>query len=586
MKQRMQRLLPRLYLLTAVIILTCLTAGGLLYYFTNEVQNSHETSEQVTAFNQEYHTLIQSIHQMSLEQMQLTSGGYDESLVESLESSVVEARDLLTSLEESSLDEDLLHYLAFLHEPVDQYESHINQYFSSVFIGEEAEQIENRIMPGITRAEAQTNSVHERVESMLQEEQQAASSSLESALSFTEQAVTGALLILIIVPLAGFLWFGYSLRTGLKKLRSRIQAYSRNDYLFLQEPGSDELGEADRELALMGQKLASYEEKNETLAEEVMQAVHSVNRLADKQQAALTEMEGDTSGMDSRVHLQSDHTTSISASTEELAAGTEEIDGQLTEMLEEMKSIRRETDDGRSDIYLLQQTMADLDDRLGGSTEAAESLSTMMSEVETFLAGIGDITEKTKMLAINASIEAAKAGEAGRSFAVVAGEIQRLSEGTKSFSSQMHTVLRSMQQKAEGMVTSFSEFKQSALEMGEQTEQTASRFNLVKKKTEAAETEQRQVAASIHEMTGTIAEAAESVAELASSATELLENSGNIHTSIQKQLQDQQILNKEMKSLERTAERLRSSKNEEPWNLKTQHEDEGSKKNIDKKVAI
>ena len=82
--------------------------------------------------------------------------------------------------------------------------------------------------------------------------------------------------------------------------------------------------------------------------------------------------------------------------------------------------------------------------------ELTDRISKRASDVEGILGEIGSISKQTNLLALNAAIEAARAGEAGRGFAVVADEVRDLSTRTAHFSQQIATVMKSMREGVRG----------------------------------------------------------------------------------------------------------------------------------------
>uniref|UniRef100_E6QIS3 Putative bacterial chemotaxis sensory transducer n=1 Tax=mine drainage metagenome TaxID=410659 RepID=E6QIS3_9ZZZZ len=108
-------------------------------------------------------------------------------------------------------------------------------------------------------------------------------------------------------------------------------------------------------------------------------------------------------------------------------------------------------------------------DRLVGSVEQTArqmgDLETATERIDSIVDMIGGIAKQTNLLALNASIEAARAGDAGRSFAVVAQEVRRLSESTQSFAGEIQTVVSSLRAAAVG-AKSISEQSRSEAEDG------------------------------------------------------------------------------------------------------------------------
>jgi methyl-accepting chemotaxis protein len=82
--------------------------------------------------------------------------------------------------------------------------------------------------------------------------------------------------------------------------------------------------------------------------------------------------------------------------------------------------------------------------------ELTDRISKRAADVESILGEIGGIAKQTNLLALNAAIEAARAGEAGRGFAVVADEVRDLSTRTSQFSQQIAVVMKSMREGVKG----------------------------------------------------------------------------------------------------------------------------------------
>jgi methyl-accepting chemotaxis protein len=128
---------------------------------------------------------------------------------------------------------------------------------------------------------------------------------------------------------------------------------------------------------------------------------------------------------------QSSSATETSASMEELARTS----GQIAETVERVAAQAAETRDklerAREDIL--------------ASTERTLSLTDRVRDITRILSMINDLADQTNLLALNAAIEAARAGEAGRGFAVVADEVRRLADRSKTLASDISQITANVQ---------------------------------------------------------------------------------------------------------------------------------------------
>jgi methyl-accepting chemotaxis protein len=121
----------------------------------------------------------------------------------------------------------------------------------------------------------------------------------------------------------------------------------------------------------------------------------------------------------------------MTESTAEIAKETTETSGTASEGI---KSVGKEI-----------RAISDLKNTMGSSTKVIQDLNEMSRHVSQFITTIGNISRRTELLALNAGIEAARAGDAGRGFSVVANEIRTLSESSKNASEEIGNLIREIE---------------------------------------------------------------------------------------------------------------------------------------------
>ncbi|HBB70494.1 MAG TPA: methyl-accepting chemotaxis protein [Geobacter sulfurreducens] len=146
----------------------------------------------------------------------------------------------------------------------------------------------------------------------------------------------------------------------------------------------------------------------------------------------------------------------VASSSEVLAASTFEISSNCGTVAE---SSRRANDSAQTGAVVVEKTvdiMARIAERVKDSARTVESLGARGNQIGEIISTIEDIADQTNLLALNAAIEAARAGEQGRGFAVVADEVRALAERTARATREITAVIRSIQQETQGAVTAMT----------------------------------------------------------------------------------------------------------------------------------
>ena len=154
---------------------------------------------------------------------------------------------------------------------------------------------------------------------------------------------------------------------------------------------------------------------------------------------------------------QSDAASSMSVATEELTVSIAQVAdnaNQARQIAEQAGGISLE---GNSVVERATQSMESINEFVLHSTGIIRSLGEESSRISSIVNVIKEIADQTNLLALNAAIEAARAGEQGRGFAVVADEVRKLAERTTFSTREISEMIETIQQRAAEAVGSMEE---------------------------------------------------------------------------------------------------------------------------------
>lgn len=201
---------------------------------------------------------------------------------------------------------------------------------------------------------------------------------------------------------------------------------------------NDEMGQLGDDLNKMTKSLA-------TIAKEITQSCHNMVTTLEEVRHA--------------VDMQSSGASEQASSINEITASLSEIEKSSSQTMEKAKSLgeaaERTREKGELGLEAVDQSvigMKEVREKVQTIAQTILDLSNQTQQVGEITAVVTNLAQQSKMLALNASIEAAKAGEAGKGFAVVAVEVKKLAEQSEQATTQVQKILENIRHAAEKAV--------------------------------------------------------------------------------------------------------------------------------------
>ncbi|CAI8848302.1 Methyl-accepting chemotaxis protein McpG [Pseudomonas sp. IT-P2] len=201
---------------------------------------------------------------------------------------------------------------------------------------------------------------------------------------------------------------------------------------------------------------------------------------------------------------QASRTNSVAAAINQLGAAAQEIARNAAQASTQASDARGLAEDGQQVVERSIKAMNQLSSMLSASSSNIESLNSKTVNIGQILEVITSISQQTNLLALNAAIEAARAGEAGRGFAVVADEVRNLAHRTQESAQQVQTMIEELQVGARESVSTMSDSQRHSQDSVDIANLAGERLNSVTQRIGEIDGMNQSVATATEEQTAVV----------------------------------------------------------------------------------
>lgn len=357
--------------------------------------------------------------------------------------------------------------------------------------------------------------------------------SIDAELQFLIKAMIAAFVALTVAGLLAGFRLTHIVTVPLRRLTALMDVMRQGDF-------------TQRMTVIRHDELGELSEGFNRMADEVMALVGQVQRSGIRVSTSMTEIAATSKQQQATAAEVAATTTQIGATSREISATSRELVRTMNDVASVAEHAAGLASGGQSELAHMEETMHHVMDAAGSINAKLAVLNERAGDINQMVTTITKVADQTNLLSLNAAIEAEKAGEYGRGFAVVSSEIRRLADQTAVATYDIEQMVKDIQSAVSASVMGMDKFSEEVRrglhdvhEIGgklsaiiTQVQALAPRFESVSEGMQMQATGAEQISEALLQLTDATQQTVESLRQSSSAIDELNQVSGGLQGSI------------------------------------------------------